>query len=221
PNAQRALKGHVVIHPQRPEPLVDVLPPLVDDMLTLICVVFVGAVMPSREWILSKAKPLAVRREKVRAALQWLKNHNPLYRHVRIADDHLAALPEDGMLPYHIERVNPSAAQSTLTSRYDVAESMMTPDGESPSVEMLSSVVISDVDGRAPASELRAAAIRHVTQQRKGFVLMPHDPTPVNEFFDPSLLPCVYPTLFPYGNGGLEDRTRTTGLSFKRHCKHL
>ncbi|EMD36526.1 hypothetical protein CERSUDRAFT_24131, partial [Gelatoporia subvermispora B] len=224
PNAQRGLKGHVIIHPQRPEPLLDVLPPSMTDILTSICVVFVGSVMPSREWVLSKAKPLAVRREKVHAALLWLKQNNPLYRGVRIAEEHLQALPEDGVLPYHVERVDPSAAQSSLTARYDVNETLEAPPDamrQGLSDEMLSSVVITDVDGRSPANELRAAAIRHVKQKRGGFVLMPHEPTPVNEFFDPTLLPSVYPTLFPYGAGGLEDRARVSALSFKRHCKHL
>ncbi|TFK87004.1 hypothetical protein K466DRAFT_491708, partial [Polyporus arcularius HHB13444] len=31
----------------------------------------------------------------------------------------------------------------------------------------------------------------------------------------------MYPTLFPYGLGGLEDRARASKLSLKRHVKHL
>ncbi|KAF5326511.1 hypothetical protein D9611_000714 [Ephemerocybe angulata] len=31
----------------------------------------------------------------------------------------------------------------------------------------------------------------------------------------------IYPTLFPYGIGGLENRGRKAALSFKRHVKHL
>ena len=36
-----------------------------------------------------------------------------------------------------------------------------------------------------------------------------------------SLFPKMYPTLFPYGIGGFEDKNRKINISFKRHVKHL
>ena len=83
------------------------------------------------------------------------------------------------------------------------------------------SVVITDVDVHTPSHELRAAAIRHYKQKGGGYIQIPHDPTPVNEFFNPNLLPMIYPTLFLYRIGGLENHERATPLSFKRHVKHL
>ncbi|KIM73535.1 hypothetical protein PILCRDRAFT_81058, partial [Piloderma croceum F 1598] len=50
---------------------------------------------------------------------------------------------------------------------------------------------------------------------------IPHNPEPVNEFCNPSLFPMIYPCLFPYGIGGLEYRKRSSGLTLKRHVKHL
>ena len=76
------------------------------------------------------------------------------------------------------------------------------------------------MDGHAPSNELRAAAFRHI-KKGGGYIQIPHDATPVNEFFNPNLFPMIYPTLFPYGLGGFEDRTRKTTLSMKRHVKHL
>jgi hypothetical protein len=82
-------------------------------------------------------------------------------------------------------------------------------------------VVITDVDGNAPSNEFRAGAVRHIKKKGGGYVEIPHDPTPVNEFFNPELFPMIYPTLFPYGIGGFEDIKRTTQVSMKRHVKHL
>jgi hypothetical protein len=46
---QRGLKGHIIIYPQRPEHLVSVLPPTVDNIITPICVLFVGSSPPTAE----------------------------------------------------------------------------------------------------------------------------------------------------------------------------
>ena len=69
--------------------------------------------------------------------------------------------------------------------------------------------MITDVDGAAPANELRAAAIRHVKKKGGGYIEINHDPTPVNEFFNPEMFPMIYPTLFPYGIGGFENQNRS------------
>ena len=43
----------------------------------------------------------------------------------------------------------------------------------------------------------------------------------MNEFFNPSLLPMMYPMLFPYGVSGAEDKHRTSSISFESHVKHF
>jgi hypothetical protein len=58
---QRGLKGHIIIYPQRPEWVASVLPPTIDDIITPICVIFVGVSPPTAEWLQHKAKPLSVR----------------------------------------------------------------------------------------------------------------------------------------------------------------
>ncbi|KAH9848176.1 hypothetical protein C2E23DRAFT_710873, partial [Lenzites betulinus] len=224
---QRAMRGHIIIHPQRPEQLTTILPPSIDDIITPICVIFVGSTVPSKQWLEKKAKPLVVRREKIRAALYWLKNNNPLYSTVVIDDDRLAALPLDGILPYDIEHLPSDAAADSLTSRYDAPDAPMDVHAEISARDLehrevqFQKVVITDVDGRAPSNQLRAAAIRHIKQKGGGYVELPHERDPVNEFCNPSLFPMIYPTLFPYGVGGFEDRSRASALSFKRHARHL
>jgi hypothetical protein len=65
PGVQRGMKGHIIIYPQRPSQIARLLPPNMTDILTPICVLFVGSSPPSQDWLRDKAKPLSVRREKV------------------------------------------------------------------------------------------------------------------------------------------------------------
>ena len=222
PTSQRAMKGHIIIYPQRPSQIAAVLPPSIEDVLTPICVIFVGSSPPSAAWLREKAKPLTVRREKVRSALIWLKQHNRHYKHITINHDMLNQLEDQQILPFSIEHVLPSQANESLTSRYDTTSSLETHcqaplDAPIP----FQNVVITDVDARAPANELRAAAVRHVIKKGGSYIEIPHDAQPVNEFCNPDLFPMIYPTLFPYGIGGLEDSDRESKLSMKKHVKHL
>ena len=225
PSSQRGIKGNIIVYPQRVGALANVLPPPVDDVIHPICVLFVGQTLPSQSWLKDKAYPLVVRREVVRRSLIWLKAHNPLYKDIEINESHLQALPADGLLDYNIEHIPSSAHLEALESRYDTgpSESQNTdeslPPDESSEIEF-SNVVITDVDANAPASDLKAAALRHF-KLGKGFLAVPHEPVPVNEFFNPTLFPMLYPTLFPYGIGGLEDKRRTVAISFENHIKHL
>jgi len=241
PTAQRGLKGHTIIYPQRPDKLAEILPPPVDETLTFICVIFVGSSRVTKEWLREKAKPLVVRREKVRNALTWLKANNPLYKDVDIDHRNLEELPLDDVLPYHVECVADSEAQEALVSRYDnmdvqqasmaSATSAMRTDGVSATgpdanaggdgTTRFESVVVADVDAHTPMNQLRAAAVRHAKTKGKPFVQVAHGATPMNEFFNVDLFPMLYPTLFPYGCGGFEERMRSKRISLKEHAKYL
>ena len=224
PETQRGLHGHIIIYPQHPSEIAKILPPSINDLLTPICVLFVGSNSPTLEWLREKAKPLCVRHEKVCNALKWLKENNPLYVDIEINTDLLNSLDDNHILPYHIEHIVPSDKIETLTSRYDenadfdadVTHALDMNTNDIP----FQNVVITDIDGHAPPHELRAAALRHI-KKGGGYIQIPHDPTPVNEFCNPSLFPMIYPSLFPYGIGGFEDNTRQIPISMKRHVKHL
>ncbi|KAH9853905.1 hypothetical protein C2E23DRAFT_867869 [Lenzites betulinus] len=224
PSNQRGIKGHVIIHPQRPEKLSLLLPPSTEEVMAPICVIFVGSTKPTRAWLEKKAKPLVVRRERVLNALQWLKVNNPLYADVEINMECIRILPENGILPHKIQHIPSADSASSVTDAYDqpLREADDVPSTRDINRESVafSKVVITDVDGRAPASELRAAAIRHIKQKGGGYVEVPHLPKPVNEFCNPTLFPMIYPSLYPYGIGGFEDSNRKRALSLKRHVKH-
>lgn len=224
PHAQRGMKGHIIVYPQRPSAVSQILPPSMEEMTTPICVVFVGSSPPTEEWLRNKAKPLIVRKEKVRAALIWLKKHNQFYKNIEINHTMLDGMPQEQVLPVRIEHVLPDEETNGLTSRYDSGPSAPHQEDESSLSSRpipFQNVVVTDVEGNAPANELRAAAVRHITEKGGGYMEIPHDPEPANEFCNPSLFPMIYPSLFPYGIGGFENEHRSSALSMKRQVKHL
>ncbi|KAJ7199859.1 hypothetical protein GGX14DRAFT_372828 [Mycena pura] len=223
PNTQRGMKGHIVIYPQQPSRIAQLLPPSLDEITDPICVLFVGAKPPTPEWLKEHAKPLTVRPQKVRAALKWLQKHNRLYKDIVVNEDMLQAMPDKYVLPVQIEHILPSESDDSRTSRYDVPSFALYPtlDEAGPPKEVRwENVVITDVEASASSNQLRDAALKHV-KAGGGYVTIPHDPNPVNEFMNPDLFPLIYPTLFPYGMGGFQDKHRESSLSTARHIKQL
>jgi hypothetical protein len=231
PISQRGVRGHIIVYPQKPSSIARTLPPSLDDIITPVCVIFVGSHPPTPEWLREKAKPLIVRKEKVLNALNWLKANNHLYRNIPLNNEVLDSLPAESILPFHVQHIVPNAGIDATTSDY-IPGSAEPPDSSAvpnlneilqPPVSNIpfQSVVVADVDGNAPASELRAAAVAHMKKPGSNYIEIPHGSHPANEFQNPHLFPMMYPTLFPYGLGGLEDKDRPTRLGFKRHVKHL
>ena len=51
--------------------------------------------------------------------------------------------------------------------------------------------------------------------------LIPHSLKPINEYFNPTLLLGLYPTLFCYGRGAPEDQSRPVHINFREHIRYL
>ncbi|KAF8054260.1 hypothetical protein FPV67DRAFT_1569069 [Lyophyllum atratum] len=219
PNTQKGVKGHCIIYPQDPGAIATKLPPSIVDVVTPITILFIGAEKPSQKWLQENAKPLAVRADRVRAALVWLVANNPLYRDVRINHSVLDEMSQLPFLPYHVEHIPSTDAQETLQARYDDND-IAAVDCDEHAETVFQNVVITDVDGHASPNELRAAAVRHFKADR-GYLGIPHGHHPVNEFNNATLFPMMYPTLYPYGLGGMEDVRRVYPVSFKLHVRHL
>ena len=81
PVAYNALRGHMIVIPQDPGPLLDILPSPDLKLNDIIKVVWLGKLAPA----ISDLKPfLQVRKEKVLSALQYLVQHNHLYHDLTI-----------------------------------------------------------------------------------------------------------------------------------------
>ncbi|KAL6298171.1 hypothetical protein BKA93DRAFT_820514 [Sparassis latifolia] len=196
-------KNQVQLPITQRDKILNVLPPPISNVSTPVCVIF----------------------------------HNPLYHDVTINYTALNMFLENDILPVQVEHVQCNNAQDALLSCYDSSDiysdalnkhvdntSQATDENVNNGTNeklLFENVIVTDIDGRAPANELRAAAIRYVTQKNGGYIQVPHDPLPVNEFLNPDLFSLIYPNLFPYGIGGFEDSSRSTALSLKYHVKHL
>lgn len=119
-------KGHITVFPNNLEDLTeDVLPHPITYTMERIGICFVGPTQPLPK---DMAFILAVRPAKVRSALEWLKEHNPLYSHVQINNTNLGGYSDD-VLPCDIPRrfsdmskqYNPSAGELIQTSHYTPA----------------------------------------------------------------------------------------------------
>lgn len=51
--------------------------------------------------------------------------------------------------------------------------------------------------------------------------MIPRGAKPINEYANPSHLACLYPNLFPYGFGVVEDSSRPVSVGFKDHIQFL
>ena len=64
-NSQRAYRGHTIFHQQDTTKVFSLVPPDIEDILSPICVLFIGSTRPSVKWIRENAKPLVVRANRV------------------------------------------------------------------------------------------------------------------------------------------------------------
>jgi hypothetical protein len=87
-----ALRGHFIIIPQDPKPLLQILPSPDLKFTEIIKVIWMGRASPTE----ADLRPfLTVRKSRVLAALQYLIQHNTLYRDVTIARSTMENWPDE------------------------------------------------------------------------------------------------------------------------------
>ena len=64
------MKGQIIIYPQCPSEIANILLPSKEEILTPVCILFIGSTPPTADWLRNKEKPLCVHCEKVWAALK-------------------------------------------------------------------------------------------------------------------------------------------------------
>jgi hypothetical protein len=226
---QKGLRGHVVVYNADARNLASCLPPSLDNSSVPVCVVFVGSSEPTREWLLEKARPLIIRTEKVRAALIWLKQNNPLYKDIIIDHDVLDSWPAgEHLFPATIQVQAPTHENTNEGSRYDQSSCEMCGRGPEQScqcdsahtTEFFQNVVVSDIEvTTATSAQMTTAALKHL-KSGKGFIKVGHEAQFANSYTDEHLFPLLYPTLFPYGCGGFELSTRRVKVDLRAQARH-
>ncbi|CAF1614641.1 unnamed protein product [Rotaria sp. Silwood1] len=238
--AQSALKGNAITFPQNIPNIASSLPLAMSTLCDTIKVVFIGSRMPTRDQV---RKILTVRKKKVRNALEWLKQNNILYGNIVINVENLNNLPDNDIPePLWATREEHLNANELVDEREGYVPDPLTEAnerGERTNASIISINVsgVLDVKGTSITSEdinyhllqrLRADTTKSSIKFGEKYLngndivyMIPHGSKPTNEYLNPNLLPGLYPTLFPYGLGGLEDLLRPVKVSMKDHVRYL
>ncbi|CAM4811757.1 unnamed protein product [Rotaria magnacalcarata] len=235
--AQSALKGNCISFPQDVINIATTLPLELDDLCDSLKIIFVGSRMPQRSQL---KHILTVRKKKIYDALQWLNQNNPLYRYITINQSTIDKLPDDDVpecLWATMEISNNTEAAESEKSSYipdpltNASESNITT-----TVPITASAVL-DVNGTTVSSDdvaehllgqmkVRMSDKTLGSQTDEGaeqdpVYMIPRGSKPANEYSNPNLLLGVFPTLFPYGFGALEDSSRPVQINFREHVRYL
>jgi hypothetical protein len=238
--SQSALKGNAIAFPQNVPNIASNLPLVMSTLCDTIKVIFIGSHPPTRG---QARKILTVRKRKVLHALQWLKQNNILYRNITINVENLNDLP-DNDIPESLwaTREEHTNVNEVVDERVGYVFDPLNEADErgeriDPSVIPIHPSGVLDVNGTSVTTEtinshllqkLRVNAAKssiifgETNLNNDDFVYMiPHGSKPTNEYLNPNLLPGLYPKLFPYGQGGLEDPARPIKVSIKDHIRYL
>jgi len=224
--AQTKIRGNVITYPQNPETILNKLPSM--PQIELFQVAFVGKSRPNP---LTVKQIFRVRKAKINNALECLSEINVKYTNVEKCENSLNALPEDD-IPKEIEdnfiyvdqedknntkvgydninREN-DPNETTLDETITFSHSLL-----SNTAESLSHDLVEQIDLLKKSYQKSNTSI-----DTSWSLNVQHDNQPVSEINNPDHLINAYPTLFPYGIGGIGDSRRKIKLSYREHTNYL
>ncbi|CAF1541738.1 unnamed protein product, partial [Rotaria sp. Silwood1] len=225
--AQTALKGNVITFPQNISDIARCLPLSLNTLPEIIKIIFVGRTFPKKDRIRSI---LTVRRDIVRKALIWLSKNNILYKDVYIDDLLIDTLPINDVpdcLWNTMSLVDEQQSCNVERSGY-VNSNLDSDDVCFTDIVSLNASGLMDTNTTGISSSdirqhlrQRINITEELTTLNDNIYLVPHGKNPVNEYFNTSFLPGLYPTLFPYGVGGVEDERRQVRVPYGKHIRYL
>ncbi|CAF1381537.1 unnamed protein product [Didymodactylos carnosus] len=187
--------------------------------------VFVGSNPPNRKQL---EEVLIVRKQRVAAALNWLRQNNSLYQHVDIDMNKINELPQSDISAAIWEMMDIQSSPDTRRSGYvnDPLATDQTPLEQNDSIPLVTSGVV-DINGtNVTPEDVKEYIMKNMfkedkitflpTSNPKKYVI-PRSSKPTNEYFNPNLLLGLFPTLFPYGCGAIEDLSRPIKVAFRKH----
>ena len=193
----------------------DILPPPMEDLDEVLAFIYTGPCKPTKSDF--ERTPLLVRKNKVGAALEWLKLNHSDYYDLEISQRNLDEYPEDRppvVVDYHQSFVNKDPES---TAKYDNDEEEGAETGKCP-------FVVHGITGEEYSNKrinaLKAIALKHLTSNQK-ILAVGHNEQPESIYGNPSLFPQMMPWLFPYGLGGIRNKFQTGRLSEIAHKRHL
>ncbi|CAF4209109.1 unnamed protein product, partial [Rotaria magnacalcarata] len=235
--AQSALKGNCISFPQYVINIATTLPLELDDLCDSLKIIFVGSRMPQRSQL---KHILTVRKKKIYDALQWLNQNNPLYRYIIINQSTIDKLPDDDVpecLWATMEISNNTEAAESERSSYIPDPLANASESNTTTTVPITASAVLDVNGTTVSSD---GVAEHLLGQMKvrmsdktlerqsdegaeqdPVYMIPRGNKPANEYSNPNLLLGVFPTLFPYGCGALDDSSRPVQINFREPVRYL
>ena len=191
------------------------LPPPVEELDDVLAFIFTGPAQPTQEEL--KRTPLLVRRNKVIAALEWLKLNHIDYHDIDISYKNMEKYLEEGppvVIDYRISDTNkiPEA-----TNVHDMEDEMGTEKGNCPFV--VHGLTGAELQNKS-LETLKAIAMNHLNKQGK-ILAIGHQEKPESIYNNPKLYPQMFPWLFPYGLGGFGNVFNRSQISELQHKRHL
>jgi hypothetical protein len=227
------LHGNTCAHEMNVVSTARVLPRTPSDINGMLSIVFVG---PGKFQPEKCGNLFRVRKDKIWCFLMWLKSHNKLYALLDFDKNLMDLFPEDGPLPGIEQRaIHHEISSSEVSELFheetagfedhpaSSATDLSPNDLNEPLVEKMG--VIDPECTRIPARSLTANALRrfaHTDEDGKELpdLVLHRGADPISEYNNPALVPGMYPTLYPFGIGGFEDKSRPTALSFESQAKY-
>ncbi|KAK6993177.1 hypothetical protein R3P38DRAFT_2379594, partial [Favolaschia claudopus] len=211
PSGQFAARGNVCILPQDTSSFVTSMPVPLLTLHDEICVVLVASAEAEITQDMLRKTPLLIRREKVRIALFWLIDHNPLY-----ADLNKEAVIENSDdypiydCPFAVTqflRTNSAVNQgSSYTSYSDQANAELFENTGTFELTSTSLVDVDNMDSTYKQRKLEALSrLKKNEAGFAGFVKFPSGNTPLSTSKNPRVFGWLWPTLFPYGVGMIDN----------------
>ena len=205
------MRANAVSHAIPMTKVYNILPPKREDLDDVLAFIYIGPTAPTpKEY---KRTPFLVRRNKVAAALEWLKLNHSDYSDLTISYDNLKDYPENVppvLVDYHPTTGQDDEKDPEATAVNDADADVSTSHGEVPFVvHGLTGKELTDMWKDNP-QRIRMRAMKHFATGGKALAIG-HAEHPESLYDNSSLYPSMFPWLFPYGHGGLgNDRMRVS-----------
>jgi len=193
----------------------DILPPPLEEMDEVLAFIYTGPCKPTKSDF--ERTPFLVRRNKVKAALEWLKLNHSDYYDLEISQRNLDQYPEDVppvVVDYHQSFTNKDPESTAV---FDNDEEEGTETGKCP-------FVVHGLTGEEYSTKtskaLKAIALKHLMSNQK-ILAVGHAETPESTWDNPHLFPQMMPWLFPYGLGGIGNALQQGRISDIAHKRYL
>lgn len=177
------------------------LPPSKDELSEILAFVFTGSSAPTQEDF--ERTPMLVRRQKVAAALNWLKLNHTGYRDLDISQENLDSYPDSGIpvaVDYrHVGEDDHDLAPADTVGTEDHA-SREHGTSAGPCTYAVHGLSGSEYE-TATMETIKSVALRHLTEGGR-MLGIGRSELPVTMYDNVNSYPAMFPWLFPYGLGG-------------------